>query len=142
MGKKSNAEHHLQHECVKWYYNDFKGKYGTLWANFSETMSGHHGSYKTALGLKRGVSDLCYCPYRNLIGIEMKYPDTYHDVKHVKEQCKFLLEICSEGWFCDSLESFQNIVRGGRGGVYPEKVLNYLENVKSKTFLWNNKKFG
>lgn len=142
---KSNPEHVLQSECVKWYSANHNGQPQNLWANFSETLNPIEGGIKVSLGLKKSVPDLIYCQKGELIGIEMKIEGSRHNTEHVLKQAKFLTDVCKYGYFCTSLEGFKWIIerhRECRGGVVPgvvpgSIVVETIKNVKTKTFSFN-----
>lgn len=143
MDRQPRIMHHregrLQAECVLWYRNFWYRNPQHLWATFNE---GRDVNTKHSLGLTPYVSDLLYFESwgRGLIGIEIKFPGETHEVRRVVGQAKWLLSVPSKGWFCDSFEMFQGIVRGGEG-IDPQKVLDHCLSVKTKTIVWDNEKF-
>jgi len=136
-----NIEHQLQSKCVLWFSANHNGLPKALWANFSETLNQIEGGIKSSLGLKKDIPDLFYCPDRKLIGIEMKAPITRHNTEHVISQAKWLLAYPSKGYFCDTFDMFKNIIKGGKG-IDPQKVIDYLNTIKTKTFKWDRTLFG
>lgn len=136
---RMHLEGRLQAECVLWYRNEWYRHPRNLWATFNE---GKDVSSKLSLGLTPFVSDLLYFePWgRGLVGIEMKYPGESHEVRRIMGQAMWLIDVASEGWFCDSLEMFQRIIRGG-GGIDPHTVLTYCQGLKTKTLVWDANNF-
>jgi hypothetical protein len=139
--KRSNPEHKLQAEMVKWYAEKFPDNRGALIATFQETPDAIKGGIMKSLGLVASVSDLLYfCedqfPY--IIGIEVKAKGTYHSVEHLRSQAKWLIRYPKYGWFCDNIESFGRIImsNGMWGGIDPRKILEKLENEKRQKILW------
>lgn len=128
-------EGRLQAECVKWYRNEWCKNPKNLFSVFNE---GLNMSTKLSLGMVGGVSDLIYYEpnSRKLIGIEMKFKGKFHDVKHLIRQSEWMIDVCDQGWFCDSLEMFKGIIDGTGVGIDPEKILKDLKNTKSKTIIW------
>jgi hypothetical protein len=136
----AGKEARLQAECVRWYRNDWFKNPKMLFAVFNE---GLNVSGKISMGLVPGVSDLLYYEKdgRKLIGIELKFPGESHDIQHVIRQCKFIIDVCDSGGFCDNLEQFKQLIQGGSTLYDPQKVLAYLESLKTKSFVWNSEKF-
>lgn len=131
---KSEAQ--LQAYCFQWFHNTNPKKRGRLFSTFQEVSNKIEGSTKKAKGLVAGVSDFILSDEEfRIIGIEMKLPETSHDVEHLKQQAKWLLNCTYKGYFCDSFEMFVKIINGGEG-ISPQKVLDRLENVKTKTIVW------
>lgn len=135
----NHKEGRLQAQCVIWYRNEWYRNPRNLWATFNE---GRDVNTKLSLGLTPFVSDLLYFESwgRGLIGIEMKFPGESHEVSRLVGQAKWLIEVTSEGYFCDSLEMFQDIIKGGKG-VSPLAVLNYCNALSTKTLTWNSELF-
>lgn len=143
MEKKPRVINHrearLQSECVIWYRNEWYRNPRNLWATFNE---GRDVNTKFSLGLTPYVPDLLYFePWgRGLVGIEMKFPGEVHEVSRLIGQAKWMLEVSSVGYFCDSLEMFKTIIEGGRG-ILPLQVLDYCNKLTSKSLTWNNELF-
>ena len=143
VGKKPREVHHregrLQAECVLWYRNIWYKNPKHLWATFNE---GKNVNTKFSLGLIPGVSDLLYYEPtgRGLVGIEMKFPGETHEVRRIKTQAQWLIDVCSVGYFCDSLEMFQSIITGG-DGIDPSLVLSFCSSLKTASLIWNNERF-
>lgn len=139
--KRSNPEHRLQAEMVRWYADTFPDNRKALIATFQETVNQIKGGIMKSLGLVADVSDLLYfCedqfPY--ITGIEVKAKETYHSVEHLRAQARWLIRYPKYGWFCDNMDSFKSIINSGgmRGGVDPRKILEMLENEKRQKILW------
>lgn len=134
-----HREGRLQAECVIWYRNVWYKNPKHLWATFNE---GKDVNTRNSLGLTPYVSDLLYYEPRGrgLIGIEMKFPGETHEVRRIIGQAKWLYEVTSVGWFCDSLEMFQEIIKGGEG-IDPLAVLDYCCGLKTRGMVWNRDKF-
>ena len=130
----------LQAECVTWYRNIWYQKPQNLWATFNE---GRDVNTKQSLGLTPYVSDLLFFTHdRGLVAIEMKFPGETHEVRRIVGQAKWMIEVASSGYFCDSLEMFQEIIRGGTG-IEPESVLEYCLRLGSqKSMTWDSSKFA
>ena len=136
----NRLEGRLQAECVIWYRNVWYKNPKHLWATFNE---GKDVTTKMSLGLTPYVSDLLYYehPGRGLIGIEMKYPGETHEVSRILGQAKWILEVCSQGGFCDSLELFQKIIRGESNGIDPKRVIQHCSLIKTKSIVWSKSLF-
>ena len=48
-----------------------------------------------------------------------------------------MLNFCEDGFFIDSLEMFKDVLLNGGEGISPNKVLENLKNIKTKTVLWD-----
>lgn len=133
-------ESRLQAECVKWYRNIYYQNPKCLWSVSNE---GRNVSGKISLGMVGGVSDLLLYERggRGLIGLEMKFPGESHNVAHVQRQARWILDVCDGGGIVDNLPQFQRIIQGENCWYCPQKVLNYLESLKTKSFTWNSEKF-
>lgn len=73
----------------------------------------------------------------------MKAPNTRHDLVHILEQCRFIIENAGNGFFCTSVDSFWEIVMsdGLSGGIPAEAVRSWCINkMKSKLgeFSWKD----
>jgi hypothetical protein len=136
----ASKEAKLQSECVKWYRNEWYKNPKSLWATFNE---GQNVSGKISIGLQGGVSDLLLYERngRGLIGIEMKYPGESHNVLHVIRQAQWILDVCDCGGLVDNLFQFQRIIQGESAWYDPERVLAYLDTIKTKSFVWDGSKF-
>lgn len=131
-----NLEHKLQAEIVLWYRNTFPERRGSLWGNFAE-QDASNAMFKRPLGLVRGLSDLMFCDEQGrLVGIELKYPNTYHNAQHLLEQAWWLQNIPYKGYFCDSLEMAKEILLGTGEGIDPQKIIDYINNTNKKSILW------
>lgn len=132
MDKK---EAKIQADSVITFADRFPHLRGNLFATFHEVTSGIEGSMKKSLGLVRGVSDLIYIDsYKRIGAIEMKAPETYHDIIHVLEQCRFMLKNAAWGRFCISIEDVISLVEsnGIIGGITPEEIIKRC-NVKCES---------
>lgn len=119
-------EHKLQSQCFIWHWNEHPEERGRLFSTFQEASSRIEGTQKKALGLVRGVSDFIYVNSEGrMIGIELKEKGTRHDTNHLREQAEWLLSVPFKGWFCDSLQMFQDII-SGKDGIRPEDVLSWM----------------
>jgi hypothetical protein len=73
-----------------------------------------------------------------LIGIELKAHGSHHAVKHLREQCNWLMTFPAMGCFCDSLEMFQKIIMGNRfAGISPYLVWDKLVEAKTASVDWD-----
>lgn len=136
------SEGQLQAACVQYIKNYHPHLRRNLFATFQETDNKLQGGLRLSLGLTRGVSDILFCDSeKRLWGLELKLPTTPHSVNHLQEQAEWLINVPCKGYFCDNFEMFCGIVLRGEAGIDPKKVLAYLETVKTKTIVWNNKKF-
>lgn len=137
--KKIISESQLQAQCVLWYHNEHYQNPRNLWATFNE---GRDVNTKRTMGLLEGVSDLLYfCPIYGLTAIEMKFEGKSHETKRLISQAEWILEVPKRGGFCDSLEMFQQIIRGKSQGIDPQAVINYCKQQKTKTITWKNERF-
>jgi len=126
------SEKQIQHKCVLWFSQQFPERRGDVFATFQETINGAQGSNMLSLGLIPGVSDLILINDGIMSGIEMKAPDTKHDIAHVLEQSKFILNNCYDGWFCVSLPMFQDIINKTGLGIDPLDVVRKCEDALDK----------
>lgn len=128
-------EGRLQAECVKWYRNDWGYFPKNLFAVFNE---GLNMSTKLSLGMVGGVSDLLYKDPNtgDLVGVEIKFKGKSHDVKHLIRQAEWIIDVCDQGWFCDSLEMFKGIIDGTGIGINPKDVIALCKKAKTKTIIW------
>ena len=134
----ANPEHQLQSKCVIEFSMRYPEQRGRLIGYFAETKNPIEGALKLSLGLVRGVSDIIYFPpCGDSLGIEMKAKGTSHNVKHLIEQCEWLLNIPTYGCFCDSFEMFFDIVEGRSKGISARVILERLLKVKTKTVKWD-----
>lgn len=133
-----NPEHKLQSECVIEFSRRYPEQRGRLIGYFAETKNPIEGALKLSLGLVKGVSDILYFPLEgDLLGIEMKAKGTSHNVRHLIEQCEWLLSVPTHGCFCDSFELFFDIVEGRSTGISARVILERLKKVKTKTVKWD-----
>lgn len=72
---------------------------GQLWGNASELLSTPVAGKLRALGLVKGLPDLCYGYKKHTFGLELKCLGTRHNVLHLIEQAEFLTENYNDGWF-------------------------------------------
>lgn len=128
----------LQHECVRWYHNEWRQNRNALWGTFNE---GRDVATKISMGLLPGVSDLLLKDSRGLIGIEMKYPGEQHPVHHLITQARWIIDTCDGGGFCDSFEQFKSIVQGKAAWYDPKNVLSYLLTLRVKSITWDSARF-
>ena len=130
------SESQIQSKCILWFSQTYPERRGDVFATFQETINKIQGGQRNSMGLVAGVSDIIYInSLKNIIGIEMKAPKTYHDTVHVLEQCRFILNNAHSGWFCISLESFQKIIEsdGEFSGIDPIDVVEICrEKIESK----------
>lgn len=131
-------EHKLQSQCVIWFSQQFPERRGALFATFS-SQGAAEASQKLSLGLVRALPDLIYIHSGKLVGIELKAHGSKHDVKHIREQCEWLMKFPESGCFCDSLEMFQNIITASAAyvGISPYEVFEKLKTVTTKTVDWD-----
>lgn len=85
-----------------------------------------------SLGLVQGVADLILLNDGVMTGIEMKAPNTRHDIYHILEQCRFLINNCYAGWFCISVPMFWDIVNKTGRGIDPEDVFDECRELLEK----------
>ena len=129
-------EHKLQAQCVLWFSQTFPLRRGELFATFSE-QGAEVASHKLSMGLVKALPDLLQSSEQRLNAIELKAKGSRHNVEHLRSQAKWMLRFSSVGWFCDSLEMFQNIIVNHGAGIHPLAVLNALSGVTSKTVDWD-----
>lgn len=139
MRNSNNFESKLQAECVLWFKNTHVNLKDTLWATFNE---GKNVGAKLTMGMSVGCPDLLhYTKHTGLVGVEMKYPGTRHDVSHLIKQAKWLISIPAKGCFCDNKDSFEKIMEDGEMQISPQKVLSYCEDCGKKSIIWDSKIF-
>lgn len=132
-------EDQLQASCVIWFSQEHPELRGCLWANFSE-QNPAQAKYKLSMGLIRGLPDMMFSnTNREIIGIEMKYPGTRQDRKHIIEQANWMIDHLRAGWFCDSLEMFKDIINGGVG-IDPYLVLENCMRISKNSVSWDDLK--
>lgn len=111
-------EKRLQFDCVTWFNNSVPTERGTLFAILNETNKGAH---KKGIGLVKGASDLAYIAQDGVFcPIELKVPDTRHEVEHLKRQIDFIKKMNDRGglgFFCFSKNHFQHIIASLTPGV-------------------------
>ena len=138
--KSSNPEGKIQVKIVTWYSQKYPNERGRLFCYFAETLSVIQGGVMMAKGLVKSVSDLLFITNNHqLLSMEIKANGTYHSVAHLRSQAQWLLKFPICGRFVDSLEGAQDLIEG-RGDdrcVHPNKVLENLKDIKSKTILWD-----
>ena len=138
------SEKKLQAQLVMHFSQRYPSRSGNLIGTFNETVNAAQGSNMLSLGLVKGCSDLIFINNeKRFIGIEVKYPNTRHNLIHVLEQCRFLIENAYCGWFCTSLNQFESITvyEGLSGGIHPNTVRSWcIEKMKSKLgeFSWKD----
>ncbi len=136
---RMSNEDQLQASCVIWFSQTYPELRGAVWANFSE-QNKQQAMFKLSMGLIRGLPDMMFSnKHGEIIGIEMKFPGTRHDRKHIIEQAEWMMRYLRIGWFCDSLEMFQDIIHGGVG-IDPLRVLMNCRSVKTSSVDWDQVK--
>jgi len=138
--KSQNLEGKIQASIVKWFGETYPNERGRLFAYFANPESKVQGGVMLSQGLVKDISDLLYISSQHqLISLEIKSAGTYHNVEHLRSQAQWLAKFPVCGRFVDSLEGAQDLIegRGDAKCIHPNKVLQNLKNVKSKTILWD-----
>lgn len=138
--KSQNLEGKIQASIVKWFGETYPERRGALIAYFANPESKLQGGVMLSMGLMKDVSDLLYFTPGNdryVVGFEIKAENTYHNVNHLRGQANWMLSFCEAGFFVDSLWMFQDVLLSGGEGISPNKVLENLKNIKTKTVLWD-----
>ena len=138
--KSQNLEGKIQASIVKWFGETYPERRGALIGYFANPESKLQGGVMLSMGLMKDVSDLLYFArgeHRYVVGFEIKSEGTYHDVDHLRGQANWMLNFCEDGFFIDSLEMFKDVLLNGGEGISPNKVLENLKNIKTKTVLWD-----
>ena len=138
--KSQNLEGKIQSSIVKWFGETYPERRGALIAYFANPESKIQGGVMLSMGLMKDVSDLLYFATggsRYVVGFEIKSEGTYHNVEHLRGQSNWMLNFCEAGFFIDSLEMFKDVFLNGGCGISPNKVLENLKNIKTKTVLWD-----
>lgn len=138
--KSQNLEGKIQASIVKWFGETYPKHRGALIAYFANPESKIQGGVMLSMGLMKDVSDLLYFAAgdkRYVVGFEIKAENTYHNVKHLQGQANWMLTFCEAGFFIDSLEMFKDVFLNGGEGISPNKVLENLKDIKTKTVLWD-----
>ena len=138
--KSQNLEGKIQASIVKWFGETFPERRGALIAYFANPESKVQGGVMLSMGLMKDVSDLLYFArgeHRYVVGFEIKSEGTYHDVNHLRGQANWMLNFCEDGFFVDSLDMFQEVLLSGGDGISPNRVLENIKDVKTKTILWD-----
>lgn len=133
--QRMQTEHKLQSALVKYFNHNYPSRTGELFATFQETKSKGQGGVMLSLGLIAGVADLLLCDNGVLVGIEVKAPNSSHNIEHLIRQAKWLLKVPKRGYFCDSLDVFVDILEG-RDGIDPQIVLDHCLACKKKSLTW------
>lgn len=136
----SYSEANLQSQCVIQFSQVHPELKGNLIGYFATADSKTKGAINNSLGLVKNCSDLLYIKNGELIGIELKLPDSRHDRLHLIGQALWLLKTPKIGWFCDSLEMFWRIVLRDGKGIDPKRVLDNCLKLKTKTVSWQEAK--
>lgn len=138
------SEKKLQSQFVMHFSQRYPSRSGNLVGTFQETANAIQGSNMLSLGLVKGCSDLIYISKsKRFIGIEVKYPNTRHNLIHVLEQCRFLIENAYRGWFCSEMDHFKSILEsdGQSGGIHPDTVRSWCIDLMKKKlgeFSWKD----
>lgn len=107
-------EDKLQHSCVLWFSQEHLEMKGQLFAINNTANSPKQALHLKSLGVVPGVADLLFIrPSGKLVAIEMKYPDSIHNLDHVRRQAKWgaiVVKLGGESYFCTSLEQFKLII--------------------------------
>jgi hypothetical protein len=131
------VEAKLQARCVLWFSQTYPEKRGALWGNFA-SQSASQASQKLSLGLVRSLPDLMCVAWGEFFCIELKERGSIHSVRHLREQCEWLMKYPSGGCFCDSLDMFINIIQQeGYGGIPARNIYDRLSLVNTKSVAWN-----
>ena len=138
--KSQNLEGKIQASIVKWFGETYPLDRGRLFCYFANPESKIQGGVMVSMGLVKSISDLLYITsHHQLVSMEVKSIGTYHDVSHLRSQAEWLLKFPVCGRFIDSLEGAQDLIQG-KGDtrcIHPNKVLENLKNIKTKTILWD-----
>jgi len=126
------SEKKHQAKSVLWFSQQFPERRGDYFGTFQETINAAQGSNMLSLGLIGGVPDTFLINDGTFTGIEWKAEGTYHDLVHILEQCRFLIKNCGTGWFCTSLEMFQNIVYKTGIGIDPLDIVEKCRRILAK----------
>jgi hypothetical protein len=141
--QKQAKEGILQASLVRWYYNEYGGRKGSLIAIFNESRTSMESARKLSLGMAKSASDLVWCDEQGRMwGLEVKEIGMNHSVSHLRAQVEWLLTVPYRGFFIDSLESFHSVITTGEGGVRPEYVRAYLRTIKTGSIAWDREKFA
>lgn len=133
-------EAQLQAYCVQYIFNHYPELRGKVFSTFQNVTNRQEAGVKKAMGLVAGVSDVIFInEHGQTIGIELKLPGTSHDVDHLKKQASWLIKCPYKGYFCDSFETFCNIILQNKDGINPHKILELISKSSSKSFTWNLK---
>lgn len=135
--KSQNLEGKIQASIVTWFSQRFPERRGALVGYFANPESKIQGGIMLSMGLMKDVSDLLLFEHGYITGIEVKSEGTYHNVEHLRGQANWMLKFCEDGCFVDSLEMFKSVLFSGFGGIPPNKVLENLKSIKTKTVLWD-----
>jgi hypothetical protein len=113
-----STENPIRYECVRWFNQSYPTQHGALFGTFNEVVSKQQGSIYKSLGLIAGVADLIYTKNGEMSGIEMKAPQSSHDVIHLIRQSEWLLSVPKIGFFCVGLEGFRYFIER-QNSLYP-----------------------
>jgi len=138
--KSPLTESQLQSECVIQFSQAHPELKGNLIGYFANADNKIKGAINNSLGLVKNCSDLLYIKNGELIGLELKIPNSRHDRIHLCGQSLWLLKTPKIGWFVDSLEMFWQIINGG-SGIDPQIVLDNCLRIKTTTVEWNKVKY-
>lgn len=91
----------IQHQLVIWFSQSYPEYKGLLFSVNNDTFNVKDAQKRKALGLIKGVSDLCLVvpDSGKLAGIELKKPRSYHSVSHIQNQLYWGDKIISSGGY-------------------------------------------
>lgn len=134
----NKTEAKLQAKMVIDFSQKCPDQKGRLIGYFAETENKIEGATKLSLGLVKGASDLFYIrPDGRMTGIEVKAPNSRHNVQHLLEQCEWLIKVPVVGWFVDSVKMFWDVIYGCDPGISPYRVKEYLHSLTTQSVSWD-----
>jgi hypothetical protein len=97
MSKENLTQHHI----VKWFSQTYPEYKGLLFSVNNDTFNVKDAQKRKALGLVKGVSDLCLIVPSSgkLAGIEIKAPASRHAKHHIQQQVKWGMNLIWHGGF-------------------------------------------
>lgn len=105
------SEQQLQFNIVKNFRNKYPEHRGML---FEINNSTNKGAHRKGLGQVKGASDLFFLnEFGKHFAIELKEPESRHDVSHLIDQCNWLTKVGDRGglgFFIFTHEDFENII--------------------------------
>ena len=121
-------ENRLQYEIVVWFSQTYTHLRGHLFTVNNNTYNVKDAATKRAMGLFKGVSDLVFIVPKcgKIVGIEVKAPNSKHNVYHIKSQFDWGQTVINSGGFY-IMSSNSNIIKN----FIKSLILGYTDEAMS-----------